>query len=139
MSSSPRPNPAPPDDLARRMSRLGVREADLEESFKRSSGPGGQNVNKVSTCVVLVHVPTGLRVECSTSRHQGENRALARRLLLDRIDEARRHEAEARRAAAELARRRSRPRPRGVRESILRGKARQSERKQSRRRPSTHD
>ena len=126
------------EDARRHLARLGIHEADIEESFKRSSGPGGQNVNKVSSCVVLVHKPTGVRVECSISRHQGENRVLARRLLVARIEDQRRKEALARRAAAELERRRNRPRPRGLQQSILRSKARRSTRKATRRRPS-HD
>lgn len=126
----------PSHDAAQRLAQLGVREEDIRESFKRSSGPGGQNVNKVSSCVVLVHEPTGIRVECSVSRHQGENRVLARKLLVARIEEERRKEAQARRAAAELERRRSRPRPRGLQQAILRTKARRSLQKSSRRRPS---
>lgn len=65
---------------------LGVREQDLEEKFVRSSGPGGQKVNKVSTCVVLHHRPTGIRVKCQRERSQALNRFLARRILLDKIE-----------------------------------------------------
>ena len=72
--------------LARRMAALGVREADLEETFVRSGGHGGQNVNKTSTCVMLLHRPTGLQVKCQATRQQGLNRFLARRLLLDKIE-----------------------------------------------------
>ncbi|MEK7806500.1 MAG: peptide chain release factor-like protein, partial [Chloroflexota bacterium] len=63
--------------LADRMRRLGVREGDLEEWFLRSSGPGGQRANKVSTCVVLRHRPSGLEVRCQRERLQGLNRFLA--------------------------------------------------------------
>ena len=73
--------------LARRMAELGVNEADIEESFVRSGGHGGQNVNKTSTCVMLAHRPTGLQVKCQTTRQQGLNRFIARRLLLDKIEE----------------------------------------------------
>ena len=72
--------------LTQRMAALGVREADLEETFVRSGGHGGQNVNKTSTCVMLLHRPTGLQVKCQATRQQGLNRFIARRLLLDKIE-----------------------------------------------------
>lgn len=72
-------------ELRRRMEALGVREEDLEERFVRSSGKGGQHVNKTSTCVQLLHRPTGIEVKCSEGRSQSLNRFFARRLLLDRI------------------------------------------------------
>ncbi len=76
-------------ELRRRMEALGVREEDLEERFVRSSGKGGQHVNKSSTCVQLLHRPSGIEVKCMAERSQSLNRFFARRLLLERIEEAR--------------------------------------------------
>ena len=79
--------------LEARLQALDIHEEDLEETFMRSSGPGGQHVNKTSTCVRLVHRPTGLAVKVQRSRSQGLNRFLARRLLADRLEEQRGGEA----------------------------------------------
>jgi protein subunit release factor B len=73
--------------LEERLRGLQIDERDLEESFVRSSGPGGQHVNKTSTCVHLLHRPTGLAVKVQQSRSQGLNRFLARRLLADRVEQ----------------------------------------------------
>jgi len=75
------------DQLAKRMASLGVSESEIDESFVRSGGHGGQNVNKTSTCVMLVHRPTGVSVKCQETRQQGLNRFIARRLLLDKIEQ----------------------------------------------------
>jgi protein subunit release factor B len=72
--------------LRDRMEKLGIREGDLIEKFVRSQGKGGQNVNKVETCVYLKHIPTGIEVKCQRERSQGLNRFLARRLLTDKIE-----------------------------------------------------
>jgi protein subunit release factor B len=93
------------DQLTKRMASLEVREADLEETFVRSGGHGGQNVNKTSTCVMLLHRPTGLQVKCQATRQQGLNRFIARRLLLDRIEELRTGKVAAERARVEKIRR----------------------------------
>ena len=74
--------------LRSRMLGLGIREDDLQESFVTSQGKGGQNVNKVATCVVLFHAPSGLRIKCQQERSQGLNRYIARKLLADKIEEA---------------------------------------------------
>jgi protein subunit release factor B len=73
--------------LDARLHALKIHEEDLEETFMRSSGPGGQHVNKTSTCVRLTHRPTGISVKVQQGRSQGLNRFLARRLLADRLEE----------------------------------------------------
>ncbi len=119
--------------LARRLAEAGVREADLDETFVRSGGPGGQNVNKTATCVVLLHRPTGIQVKCQASRQQGLNRFLARHLLLAKIENLRRQRAAQERAEREKARRQKRGRSRAAKERILADKAHRAARKEARR------
>ena len=125
------------DELQRRMVALGVREDDIEESFVRSGGHGGQNVNKTSTCVMLVHRPTGMQVKCQATRHQGRNRLIARGLLLDKIQSRRQNQQNAERARVEKLRRQKRPRSRGAKERMLADKSRRAAKKEYRRRADT--
>ena len=97
--------------LAERMRCLGIRDSDLEEMFARSSGPGGQNVNKVATAVTLRHRPSGISVTVQDSRSQAVNRKLARERLLDAIDKTRKEQRIAEIAKREKERRRKSPRP----------------------------
>lgn len=119
--------------LAQRMAALGVHEVDLEETFVRSGGHGGQNVNKTATCVMLRHRPTGLQVKCQSSRQQGLNRFLARRLLLDKIERMRTGRVAAERARIEKIRRQKRKRSRRAKERMLADKAHRADRKEARR------
>src|SRR5258707_5699206 len=111
---------------AARLARLGLDVADFEEKFARSSGPGGQHVNKVSTAVLLRHVPSGAAVTVQDTRSQSMNRQLAWTRLLDAIEQQRREERAARRAEFEKKRRQNSKCPRGVKESILESKKRRS-------------
>ena len=90
------------------MAALGVRESDIEESFVKSGGHGGQNVNKLATCVMLLHRPTGLQVKCQATRQQGLNRFVARRLLLDKIEKLQTGKVAAEEARVEKIRRQNR-------------------------------
>jgi peptide chain release factor len=121
------------DQLARRMASLGVSESDIDETFVRSGGHGGQNVNKTSTCVMLVHRPSGLQVKCQETRQQGMNRFIARRLLLDKIEEKQNGFVAARRSEMEKIRRQKRKRSRRAKERMLAGKAHHAEKKRFRR------
>ena len=126
-------SPEKEGQLTQRMAALGVREADVEESFVRSGGHGGQNVNKTSTCVMLLHRPTGLQVKCQATRQQGLNRFIARRLLLDKIEALKRGYVAAQRAEIEKIRRQKRRRSRRAKNRMLAEKSHHSDKKASRR------
>ena len=112
-----------------RMDRLGISESDFQETFIRSSGPGGQKVNKTSSCVYLVHLPTGLSIKCQRERSQALNRYLARRLLIDRIERQRLGILAEERTHRERIRRQKRRRSKRAQERILILKHRQAEKK----------
>jgi len=112
--------------------KLEVSETDLEESFARSSGPGGQNVNKVSTAVTLRHLPSGISVTVQESRSKAVNRHLARERLLDAIENARKEQRIAEGAKREKERRRRSPRPAALKRKILESKRRRAELKKQR-------
>jgi len=118
-----------------RRRRLGMREADLEESFARSSGPGGQHVNKVSTAVTLKHLPSGTSVTVQDSRSQARNRELALERLLDALERREGEARQAKRAAASKIRRRNSPRPARLKRKILETKRKRSELKKLRAKP----
>ncbi len=122
-----------PSAFTERLTALGLNVADLEESFARSGGPGGQHVNKVSTAVTLRHRPSGVSVTVQDSRSQAANRELARARLIALLEQKRAAARAARIDAREKRRRRNRPRPRGLKERILESKRRRSQVKQGRR------
>jgi len=105
-----------------RMAQLRLRESDLEETFARSSRPGGQNVNKVSTAVRLLHRPSGVSVTVQDSRSQAQNRRLARERLLDAVGQAEQKRRAAEIAQREKARRRRSARPAALKRRILESK-----------------
>ena len=115
--------------LVQRMAALGVVESDIQETFVRSGGHGGQNVNKLATCVMLLHRPTQLQVKCQQTRQQGLNRYIARRLLLDKIEQLQTGKVATEQARIEKIRRQKRTRSRRAKERMLADKAHHSEKK----------
>ena len=112
-----------------RMSRLGIREQDLVEKFVRSSGKGGQKVNKTSSCVYLKHLPTGIEVKCQRERYQSLNRFLARRLLADKIERTILGKLSEEEQRIQKIRRQKRKRSRRAKEKMLHDKKMRSRKK----------
>ena len=122
-------------NTAERMQRLGILETDLRESFARSSGPGGQHVNKVSTAVTLKHLPSGVAVTAQDSRSQARNRELALERLLDTLERRKAEARQQQRAEASQKRRRNSPRPPRLKRKILETKRKRSQLKKLRAKP----
>jgi protein subunit release factor B len=114
------------------MQRLGLRPEAFEEIFSRSSGPGGQHVNKVSTAVTLVHRPSGMSVTVQETRSQYRNRQLALHRLISLIEEEKKRKAADRKAAAERERRRNSKRPASLRREIRKSKEHRADIKRTR-------
>jgi protein subunit release factor B len=125
-------SPGKEKSLLERMQALGVREQDIEEQFVRSSGAGGQKVNKTSSCVVLHHRPTGIRVKCQQERSQALNRFFARRILLDKIETKLRGAESAEQQEIAKIRRQKKRRSRRAKQKMLADKRHQAEKKSSR-------
>ncbi|MBN2121066.1 MAG: peptide chain release factor-like protein [Candidatus Omnitrophica bacterium] len=122
-------------ELLNRMRKLRVKEEEFDEKFIRASGKGGQKINKTSVCVFLRHIPTGLAVKCWQERSQALNRFLARRRLLDKIEQLQKGFIEEEKKRVEKIRRQKRKRSKRAKEKILQEKRRQSEKKKLRRKP----
>ena len=125
--------------LQEKMERLGIKESDIVERFIRSRGHGGQNVNKVATCVYLKHLPTGIEVKCQQERHQAINRFFARRLLVQKIEQmvlGRQSEEQQR---IERVRRQKRRRSRRAKEKVLEMKHLLTRKKRERAKPDLSD
>lgn len=118
--------------LIERMQRLGIREEDITESFIRGSGKGGQKINKTSSCVQLIHAPSGIEIRCQRERSQALNRFHARRLLCDRIEGQILGDLSKEEQAREKIRRQKRRRSRKAKQKMLEQKGRRSETKQMR-------
>jgi protein subunit release factor B len=125
-------NPAKEAALQAKMQSLAIHESDIDESFVRSSGAGGQHVNKTSSCVQLFHRPTGIMVKCQQERSQALNRFLARRLLVEKIEQRVLGIKTKAQQLAEKIRRQKRRRSRRAKEKLLADKHHQSEKKQNR-------
>ena len=122
-------------ELNRKMASLGIAEADLDEIFIRSSGKGGQKVNKTSACVYLKHRPTGLAVKCQAERSQALNRFFARRILINKIESMILGKEAENQKKIEKIKRQKRKRSKRAKDKMLRGKKMRSEKKALRRPP----
>ncbi len=124
-----------PDSLEERMRKLRVREDDLEEKFIRGTGPGGQKINKTSSTVQLIHLPSGVEIHCQEERSQSLNRIKAREILCDRLEEAARKKSLARKRARAKKRYLKRKPSKAAKEKKKRQKTARSDKKKMRRSP----
>jgi len=116
------------------MTKTEIKPEDIEEKFVRSGGKGGQNVNKVSTCVQLKHLPTGVSVRCEKYRTQGKNRELAMKLLIEKLEKLEEDRINKEKSEFEKVKRKNRKRPKAVKEKMLEEKRINAEKKKLRRR-----
>jgi len=123
--------------LKDRMAALGISEEDIQESFIRAGGKGGQHLNKTSTCVHLKHMPTGIEVKCQQERSQAFNRYRAREILVDKIEDLIRGRESAAQQRIEKIRRQKRRRSKRAKEKMLEKKRMVAEKKKSRARISS--
>ncbi|MFC1467735.1 peptide chain release factor family protein [Verrucomicrobiota bacterium] len=125
--------------LEMRMQELGIREEDLDERFIRGSGSGGQKINKTSSCVWLIHKPSGIEIKCQKERSQAANRFFARRDLCEKMAEKKEGEKSARQQRVEKIRRQKRKRSQRAKNRMLDNKSKQAKKKKLRRRPGFND
>ena len=123
----------PPEYVRAHLVALGCDLARVEESFIHSGGHGGQNVNKVATCVQLRYAPRNILLKMQEHRTQASNRLAAWKLLADQLQRMRDQQAAERRAVRELKRRQNAPRPRGIKKQFVELKRRRAKTKQGRR------
>ena len=125
--------------LLTKMKKLGVKESDILERFIRAKGPGGQKVNKTSSCVYLKHKPSGIEVKCARERTQSLNRFLARRILIDKIEtKLLKKKSEAQKRIYKIKKQKKK-RSRRAKEKVLRQKHLQSEKKELRKPPTPEE
>lgn len=125
------------EDLAARMQRVGIRDADLIEKFILGSGSGGQKINKTSSCVYLKHIPTGIEIKCQKERSRELNRYYARKELCERLEQRLFQEKSSKQQAMEKIRRQKRRRSKRAQEKVLEHKRREKSKKELRRPPSS--
>ena len=125
-------NPQKQKSLEDKMQKLGIFEKDICEKFVRSQGKGGQNLNKTATCVYLKHLPTQIEIKCQAERSQILNRFLARKMLVNKIEQIVLGKKSEEQQRIEKIRRQKRKRSKRAKEKLLRNKHYQSEKKETR-------